>query len=59
MQFLTEPHLQELAYFYNINVLKWMAREGIRIPNELFCKMLFYSGYFSGKIDPVFCVVAR
>ena len=28
-------------------------------PNELFCKKLFYSGYFAGKIDPVLCVAGK
>ena len=28
-------------------------------PNELFCKKLFYSGYFAGKIVPVLCVADK
>ena len=28
-------------------------------PNKLFCKKLFYSGYFAGKIDPVLCVADK
>ena len=29
------------------------------VPNELFCKKLFYSGYFAGKIDLVLCVAGK
>ena len=28
-------------------------------PNEMFCKKLFYSVYFAGKIDPVLCVADK